>query len=434
MKKPLFHWISAALLALGSLSLHAAPQPLDRVVAVVNKDVVLQSELDSLLAKVQRDAQRQNQSLPPYQQLRKQALESLIGDSLVLQLAQQQGLQVTDSQLDQAIASMAAEQNSSVEQLLKQAEADGQSPAQFREEFRREMLMSEVRRNQMRQRINISEQEVQQVVKLLQQQGNKEQQYHIGHILLSLSPSADSAEQQRVADKAAQIMAALKGGADFKQLAIAESAGPKALQGGDWGWLTLEAMPTLLAEAAKDAKQGDVVGPLRSGAGLHIVKIFDTKGVQQVTSMEVKARHILIKPSIILTDDKAKDILAGLARDIRSGKSSFAKLAQQYSEDPGSAVQGGELGWASPDMYVPEFSAMVKKLPIGEVSEPFRTVHGWHIVEVEERRVQDTTSQAMENRAYQLIYNRRFAEEAQGWMDELRDGAYVNILDSNKGA
>lgn len=429
MMKRILQWIGTSLLAGVALGAVAAPQLVDKVVAVVNQDVVLQSELDALLTQVQADAREQGQSLPPPAQLRKQALDRLIGDSLVLQLADKQGLKISDTQLDQALANMAASQNISVARLQQQAASRGQSAAQFREAMRREMLLAEVRRNQMRQRINITEQEVKQVVKLLQEQGNREQRYHIGHILLNLSANADNEEQARVTRKAEQILASLRGGADFKQIAIAESSGPKALEGGDWGWMNLEEMPTLLAEAARGSKAGDIVGPLRSGAGLHIVKIFDTKGVAQVTLSEVKARHILIRPSIILSEEKAKEMLAGFVRDLKSGKASFAKLAEQYSEDPGSAVQGGDLGWANPEMYVPEFRDVVNRLKVGELSEPFRSSHGWHIVQLENRRLQDATSQATENRAYQLIYNRRFAEEVQAWMDELRDEAYVRIVD-----
>ena len=293
MKKNMHKILTAALLSACSLTALAAPQTLDRVVAVVNQDVVLASQLDSLILKVQRDAAAHNQPLPEYGQLRKQALDRLIGESLVVQLADRQGLKVSDTQLDQTLASIASEQKMSVDQLKQEAAADGLSEAQFREQVRREMLMGEVRRNQMRQRINISEQEVQLVVKLMQAQGSKEQQYHVGHIMLALSSSADADEQARVTAKAEQILQQLKQGADFKKIAMAESAGPKALEGGDWGWMTLEEMPTLLAEAARGAKDGDIVGPLRSGAGLHIVKIFESRGNQQADQIEVKARHIL---------------------------------------------------------------------------------------------------------------------------------------------
>ncbi len=429
MKKTMYKFFTLALLAGISLTSQAAT--LDRVVAVVNQDVVLASQLDTLIAKVQHDAAASGQPLPEYNQLRKQALDRLIGESLVVQLAERQGLRVGDSQLDQAIASIAADQKISMDELKKEAAADGLSEAQFRDQVRRELLMSEVRRNQMRQRINISDQEVQQVVKMLQTQGDKQQQYHVGHIMLALSSSADADEQARVTQKAEKILQQLKQGADFKKIAIAESAGPKALEGGDWGWMTLEEMPTLLADAARGSKEGDIVGPLRSGAGLHIVKIFGSRGAAQDQQIEVKARHILIQPSIILTEEKAKQMLEGFLSDIKSGKANFAQLAEKYSEDPGSAVQGGELGWANPQIYDPAFRDQVTNLKPGQYSQPFRSNHGWHLVQVEDRRNEANTDEALKNRAYQMIYNRRFTEEAQSWQDELRDEAYINIIDEH---
>ena len=431
MKKNMHKILTAALLSACSLAAQAAPQTLDRVVAVVNQDVVLASQLDSLILKVQHDAAAHNQPLPEYGQLRKQALDRLIGESLVVQLADRQGLKVSDTQLDQTLASIASEQKMSVDQLKQEAAADGLSEAQFREQVRREMLMGEVRRNQMRQRINISEQEVQQVVKLIQAQGSKEQQYHVGHIMLALSSSADADEQARVTAKAEQILQQLKQGADFKKIAMAESAGPKALEGGDWGWMTLEEMPTLLAEAARGAKDGDIVGPLRSSAGLHIVKIFESRGNQQADQIEVKARHILLQPSIILSEEKAKQMLEGFLRDIKAGKANFAQLAEKYSEDPGSAVQGGELGWANPQNYDPAFRDQLINLQPGHYSQPFRSNHGWHLVQLEDRRQEAATDETLKNRAYQMIYNRRFTEEVQSWLDELRDGAYINIINES---
>ena len=432
MNKNLCNPLLGLILVCASFGQLAIAQTLDRVVAVVNQDVILQSQLDSLVNKVQADAAESNQSLPDETQLRKQALDRLISESLVLQLADRQGLRVSDTKLDQAIASIAAERKMSVDQLRMDAQKKGLNEAQFRDEVRRELLMSEIRRNQSRQRINISDQEVQQVVKFLQSQGQKAQQYHVGHIMLALSSDADADEQARVTAKAEQLIAELKKGADFRKMAIAESAWPKALEGGDWGWMTLEEMPTLLADAARSANPGDIVGPLRSGSGLHIVKVFETRGANADQQMEVKARHILLQPSIILTDAKAKQMLSGFLSEVKSGRADFAKLAEQYSEDPGSAVQGGELGWADPNIYDPQFRDVLLQLQPGQYSEPFRSSHGWHIVQLEERRKQQSTDENLKNRAYQMIYNRRFAEEVQVWLDELRDEAYINIISGQK--
>ncbi|MDM5141209.1 peptidylprolyl isomerase SurA [Aeromonas bestiarum] len=427
MKKTLISLLTAGLFGAMSQGAFAAPELMDKVLAVVNKDVVLASQQEALVQKVKSSAQESGQSLPDDATLRKQALDRLIQESLQLQLADRQGLKISDTQLEQAIQSIAADNKMTVEQLRAQLAREGLTYAQYREEVRREILMNEVRRNQVRRRINISEQEVKQVVDILAKQGQQQQQYHVGHIQIAL-PDNPSAEQLNTAkSKIERILAALKQGADFRKLAIAESNGPKALEGGDWGWMSPQEMPTLMAEAVQGAKKGDIVGPLRSGAGMHIIKVFDAKGQQQVVQTEVRARHILIKPSIILSEEKAKGMLDGILHDIKSGKASFASLAEKYSEDPGSAVQGGELGWSDPNVYVPEFRDMVNRLKPGELSAPFRTTHGWHIVQLEERRSQDATNKAQEQRAYQLIFNRRFTEESQAWLDELRDEAYIQI-------
>ncbi|WAG16452.1 peptidylprolyl isomerase SurA [Aeromonas hydrophila] len=425
MKKTLISLLTAGLFGAMSQGAFAAPELMDKVLAVVNKDVVLASQQEALVQKVKASAQESGQSLPDDATLRKQALDRLIQESLQLQLADRQGLKISDTQLEQAIQSIAADNKMTLDQLRAQLAREGLTYAQYREEVRREILMNEVRRNQVRRRINISEQEVKQVVDILAKQG--QQQYHVGHIQVAL-PDNPSAEQLNAAkSKIERILAALKQGADFRKMAIAESSGPKALEGGDWGWMSPQEMPTLMAEAVQGTKKGDIIGPLRSGAGLHIIKVFDTKGQQQVVQTEVRARHILIKPSIILSEEKAKGMLDGILHDIKSGKASFASLAEKYSEDPGSAVQGGELGWSDPNVYVPEFRDMVNRLQPGQISEPFRTTHGWHIVQLEERRSQDATNKAQEQRAYQLIYNRRFTEESQAWLDELRDEAYIQI-------
>ncbi|MGL5030885.1 MAG: peptidylprolyl isomerase SurA [Aeromonas sp.] len=427
MKKTLIALLTAGMFGAMSQAALAAPELMDKVLAVVNKDVVLTSQQDALVNKVKLSAHNSGQSLPNDVTLRKQALDRLIQESLQLQLADRQGLKISDTQLEQAIQAIAGDNKMTLDQLRTQLAREGVTYAQYREEVRREILMNEVRRNQVRRRINISDQEVKQVVEILKKQGQQNNEYRVGHIQISLPDNPTAAQLGAAKSKIDKIIAALKKGADFRKLAIANSNGPKALEGGDWGWMSPQEMPTMMAEAVQGAKKGDIIGPLRSGAGLHIVKVLDSKGLQSVMQTEVKARHILIKPSIILSDEKAKGTLDGILHDIKSGKASFASMAEKYSEDPGSAVQGGELGWSDPNAYVPEFRDMVNRLKPGQISTPFRTSHGWHIVQLEDRRSQDATDKAMQQRAYQLIYNRRFAEESQAWLDELRDEAYIQI-------
>ncbi|MBL1376036.1 peptidylprolyl isomerase SurA [Zobellella iuensis] len=410
-----------------------AVELLDKVVAVVNQDVVLESQLSGLVNQVRHSARAAGQSLPEEQQLRKQALERLILESLQLQLADRLGLRITDTQLEQAINNIARSEGKTPEQLRAGVAAEGLTYRQFREQVRNEILLSELARNQVRRRINISDQEVKQVVQMIKEQGQSNSRYRVGNILLPLPGNPSSEQLRQASGLAEQLIAQLKQGADFRQLAIAHSAGPKALEGGDWGMMGINEMPSLFSEAVKNHGKGDIIGPIRSGAGLHILTIFDMEGgtTQTIQAVEVKARHILIKPSIIMSEEKAQSMLAGFARSIQAGEVRMAELAEQFSEDPGSAINGGDLGWAAPEMYVSSFRDTVNQLNVGQLSEPFRSEHGWHLVLLEDRRVMDATEQATEQRAYQLIFNRRFTEEVQTWLDELRDEAYIRIVDTN---
>ncbi|WP_116475668.1 peptidylprolyl isomerase SurA [Zobellella maritima] len=432
MKKRCKQLLIAAGLGLATLTSQAV-ELLDKVVAVVNQDVVLESELTKLVDQVKRSAVTAGQPLPDDHKLRKQALDRLIMESLQLQQAELLGLRISDTQLEQAIGNIAKGEGKTLTQFRNDLARQGLSYAQFRTQVRNEILMSELARNQVRRRINVSDQEVKQVVRMLKEQGQSNTRYRVGNILLSL-PTDPSSEQLRTASaQAEKLIAQLRQGADFRQLAISHSTGPKALEGGDWGMMTINEMPSLFSEAVKSHDKGDIIGPMRSGAGLHILTIFDLErdDSQKIQAVEVKARHILIKPSIIMSEEKAQSMLAGFAESIRSGQATMASLAEQYSEDPGSAINGGDLGWAAPEMYVSTFRDTVNQLEVGQLSEPFRSEHGWHLVRLDDRRVLDATEQATEQRAYQLIFNRRFNEEVQTWLDELRDEAYIRIVDAN---
>ncbi len=422
----------AAGLGLLSATSQAA-ELLDKVVAVVNQDVVLESQLAGLVNQVKQSAAVAGQPLPDEQPLRRQALDRLVLESLQRQLAERLGLRITDTQLEQAITNIARSEGKTPEQLRAGIKAEGLTYAQFREQVRNEILLSELARNQVRRRINISDQEVKQVVQMIKEQGRNQTRYRVGNILLPLPTSPDTKQLRQASRQAEKLLKQLKQGADFRKLAIAHSAGPKALEGGDWGMLGINEMPSLFSEAVKNHRKGDIIGPIRSGAGLHILTVFDTQGstANTVQAVEVRARHILLKPSIIMSEEKAQSRLAGFARSIRAGETSMAQLAEQFSEDPGSAINGGDLGWAAPEMYVSSFRDTVNQLDVGQLSEPFRSEHGWHLVQLEDKRVMDATEQATEQRAYQLIFNRRFTEEVQTWLDELRDEAYIRIVDTN---
>lgn len=415
--------ILAAAISASSISVSAAPAELDRVITVVNEGVILSSDIDALKKTVALNASKEN--LPPQDVLEKQILDQLIMEELQLQEAQRLGIRIDDTRLEQAIAGIAKERNLSVDSLREELKRNGISWSEYRDQIRREMTISEARNAQVRRRISILPQEVESLAEQLNAKNLENVEYRISHIQLRLDEDAQKTERDAVAAKAKELVTELNSGRDFAALALANSKGPKALNGGDWGWMRLEEMPTIFADQIKNNGKGAIIGPFRSGVGYHILKIDDVKGLESVAVTEVKARHILIKPSIVLSDDGAKRQLNRMLDQIQNGDKTFEELAKQYSADPGSAVKGGDLGWQTTELYVPEFKDKVDNLPEGEISEPFKTVHGWHIVEVLDRRQADRTDAAMKNRAYRMLLNRKFNEEAQAWLQELRAGAYV---------
>ena len=419
-----------ALLALAiSNTSIAAPIPLDRVAVQVNDGIILESEISNMITTVKANAKSANQTLPSDDALRTQVIERLILTHLQMQTAQRIGLQIGDLQLDQTIENIAKEQKISVAQMRQSIESEGTSFSQYREQLRQEVTLGEIQRIQVQRRIQVSPQEITGLVKLIQEQGLKDVEFQIGHILIEV-PSNPTSEQLESASRRADIvLKRLNDGDDFRSTAIASSSGPKALEGGIWDFMNINEMPTLFAEVVSTAKKGDIIGPIKSGSGFHIIKVVDTRGLQTQEVEEVKSRHILLKPSPILSEERAKAMLANFLIQVRAGDADFAKLASQYSEDPGSAAKGGELGWADPSMYVPEFSQTLASLEEGQYSEPFRSTHGWHIVQLEARRKTDATEQFNSNRAHQLIFRRKFNEELQTWLDEMRSEAYIEIIE-----
>ncbi|MGF1693081.1 peptidylprolyl isomerase SurA [Photobacterium kagoshimensis] len=411
----------------------AAPTEMDKVVTIVNDSVILQSDIDAMLKTVRLNAADQNQALPATDVLTEQVKEKLIIEALQIQQAEQFGIRIDDNKLDQSIQQMLKQQQMTLPQLQKKLAASGISYAMFREQMRRDITASEARTIQVRRRINILPQEVDTLADQLNAQNLQGVQYNVSHIQIRVEDDADKAERGDAEQQAKTLVKELNNGADFANLAYSYSKGPKALQGGEWGWMRQEEMPTIFADEIKSHGKGAIIGPFRSGIGYHIIKINDVKGLETVSVTEVKARHILVKTSVIQSDEAAKRQLEQARQAILSGDQTFAAAAEALSADPGSAANGGELGWHTPDIYVPEFKDKVETISEGVISEPFKTVHGWHIVEVMDRRNVDRTDAAVKNRAYQILFSRKFNEEAQAWLQELRAGAYIEQLDNNEG-
>ncbi|EGQ9834812.1 peptidylprolyl isomerase SurA [Vibrio cholerae] len=419
----------SVLSALTLFNAHAEPKQLDSVAVIVNSGVILQSDVDSALKTIKANAKQNKQPLPQETVLREQVLEKLIIDTLQQQEADRIGVKIDDNRLNEAIKEIAKNNQQTQEQLIASVAQEGLTYPEFREQVRKEMAASDARNALVRRRINILPAEVDTLAELLAQETDATVQYKISHIQLRVDDGQDKSAAETLANK---LVNDLKNGADFAQMAYAYSKGPKALQGGDWGWMRKEEMPTIFADQIKMQNKGSIIGPFRSGVGFHILKIDDVKGLETVAVTEVNARHILIKPTIILSDEGAQKQLNEFVQRIKNGEVTFAELAQQYSQDPGSAAQKGELGYQTPDLYVPEFKHQIETLPVGQISEPFKTVHGWHILEVLDRREVDRTDSALKNKAYRILFNRKFNEEASAWLQELRASAFVEVLKDEK--
>ena len=419
----------AGLLALPLASQAAAKSPkiieLDYIVAIVNDNVITRSELDEKVEDFRKRLRENNTKLPPDAIFRKQILERMIIDEIQLQQASASGIRVDDEGLNQVIANIARQNQMDLETFRRTLVNDGYDFAVFREEIRKEMLLAQLRKRQVENRIFVTEQDVTAQLEKLEDRLNLDNEYHLGHILIPVPESARPEEIESAREKADQVIAQLRFGADFSQTAISVSAGQQALQGGDMGWVKQGQLPTIFASIIPDLETGGITSPIRSPSGFHIVKVFDKRsGENKHIVQQTLARHILIKPSAILSKDEAHQKLVRIRERIAGG-ADFSELAKASSDDPGSAADGGNLGWVSPGAMVPEFEEAMNKLQAGEISQPFESQFGWHIVQVISRRQHDDTDSYLRNQARQLIHKRKVAEETEHWLRRLRDEAYV---------
>lgn len=421
-----------SLAALAALPVQAADTAtvIDGIIAQVDEDVVLYSELDRRVNSVSQQIGGRGGRLPPRDVLRKQVLERLITDSVQLQMAKRGGVRISDEQLNATIADIARGNRLSPEQFRQALASEGVSYPVFREDIRGEMMIGQVRQRAVSRRVFISEQEVTGVLAQMEEQGSAPSEYRLGHIMIAVSENASSADLQKAQAKADAIAEKVRSGADFSEQAIANSAGQEALEGGDLGWRNLNQLPTLFAEAVRRLKKDEVAQVLRSPGGFHILKVMDLRGGEQGTTMVTQshARHILVKTSAVVDDAQAREKLIDLRDQVLKG-ADFQVLAKANSEDTGSASEGGDLGWANPGQFVPEFEKEMSRLAAKEISAPFKSPFGWHIIQLLDRRTQDQTDEIKKNRAAQILQKRKFDEETEIWLRELRIEAYVKILD-----
>jgi peptidyl-prolyl cis-trans isomerase SurA len=343
-------------------------------------------------------------------------------------MADRMGIQVSDPQLEQTIANIAKGENMNIAQFREKVFQEGVTFDTYREEIRKELILGEVRRANVRRRVYITEQEIKNLVTLIDEQGDEQAEYNLGHILIEFPPEPTDVDIEQAKTRADRVIELLNKGSDFSKIATASSGGSRALEGGDLGWMNINSMPTLFAEAVQKKSKDDLIGPIRSGAGFHILKVKGLRGIETVEVEEINARHILIAPSIILSDEKAKTMLKGFREKLLAGEADFAELAKEHSADPGSALKGGELGWSEPSKYVADFRDALASLEIDEISQPVKTQYGWHLMQLLEKRVGDITEQRKEEKAYQLLFQRKFTEESDVWLREIRASAYIEVL------
>ena len=400
-------------------------ETLDRIAAVVNDDIVLESELearlDAVMARV-NEPDRSNMMLRD--SLRGQVLEQLILESIQLQEAALRSIEVDDEELTRAVANFAGQNNLTVEAFIEELERRGDSYGEFREQVRRDLTLDRVQRSAVNRRVYVSSQDIDELLASPFFQEMISDEYRLGHILLQISPGMSSGARAALREKADEIVAQLREGADFSGLAVAHSSAPTALEGGDLGWRKTSRIPGLFAEEVVKVDVGEVVGPLEDASGLHIVKVIDKSGASDQRAEQTLVRHILLAASAIRGDDETRAAIEDLRERIVAGED-FAELAKEFSEDPGSRLAGGDLGWTTPENLDPAFQRVMNFTGVDELSQAFQTSFGWHILEVQGRRQQDISEEARRNYALQILHQRRYDVRLQEWLSEIRDEAFV---------
>lgn len=399
-------------------------EPLNRIVAVVNDDVVLESELSAKLEIVREQLRGQNTELPPDDVLRKQVLDRVIVDKLQVQLAVANNIQIDDETLNSNLRNIAEQNGMSLEQFRTTLEGEGHNFAAFREDIRNQIVIARLHQQMVGSRINVSEQEVDNQLANTQAAGSDEKEYHLSHILIPVPEGATPDAIQAAQRQAEETVAKLRGGADFATTAVAVSAGQTALQGGDLGWRSAAQLPTVLAETIRALAPGDITDPLRAAGGFHIVKLIEARGDGRHVVTQTHVRHILLTADELLPESEVQNRLLQLRERILGGED-FAALARSHSKDKVSASKGGDLGWTNPGDLVPQFEEAMNALQPNAVSQPVQTRFGWHIIQVLERREHDSTDEFKRNKVREQLRKRKTDEELALWLRRLRDEAYV---------
>ncbi|GAB1256470.1 peptidylprolyl isomerase [Aurantivibrio plasticivorans] len=399
---------------------------LDRIAAVVDEGVVMESDLRTQLRAIKARMASQGGEVPPAEVLEQQVLEHLIVQELQMQMAARAGVKIDDAEINQALDEIRRRNGLNDEQFAAQLQSEGLTIADLREDLRKELIVARVQRGAVGNRLDVTQTDIDNFLNSKEGQFWRAPEYHLGHILIAVSSGASDEDVSTALAKANDIREKAISGADFGQLATTYSAGQNALEGGDLGWRKPAQLPGLFAQQLEDAQAGLITEPFRSGAGFHILKVLEQRGGGEQMIEQTKVRHILVQPSVILSSEDARKLLVEVRQKILEG-ADFAEMAKEHSKDPGSMLSGGDLGWSVPGQFVPEFEQTMQETNIGEISEPFLSQHGWHILRVDDRREQDMSEAVVRNQALNLLRSRRFEEELPIWLQEIRDDAYVDI-------
>jgi peptidyl-prolyl cis-trans isomerase SurA len=397
---------------------------LDHIIAVVDEDVVMQSELDEQAERVREALRQQKTEMPPSTVLERQVLERLVLEKIQVQVAAQAGIKVSEKDLNKAVADIAKRNKLELAQFEKIIESEGITFARFREQIAQQILMAKLRHEEVENRVKVSEQEVENFLRNQANENESELEYRLSHILITIPSGASDSELQAARGKADDVLRRIDAGEDFGDIALRMSDGQQALEKGDLGWRKGGEIPSLFADAVSAMKVGENSGIITSPSGYHIVKLADKRSGEKIMVEQHKVRHILIKPNALVSTQQANERLQQLKIRIEGG-ADFAQLARTNSDDRGTALKGGDLGWVSKGQMVAEFEEMMLQSPIGVISQPFRSEFGLHILQVTDMREYDGTEEVKRAGARRAIREQKIQERQQTWLRSLRDEAYV---------
>ena len=426
LRQPASLWLVLMLLVTQAVPVYAAVETLDRVVAIVDEDVIVQSELNVESTKITEALKQRGTNLPPQSSLDRQVLERLILNKLQLARAAKLGISISEDVLAQTIGDIARKNNLTLTEFRQVLQADGISFSSYRQSVRDQLTIHQLLERQVLKQITVTDREL-EAFKARKGSMAGRTDYHLLHILIATPEGASADQLETARNKAQQLVQELRQGLDFSTAALTYSDGQQALDGGDLGWRASAQLPTLFVDKVDDMGKGEISDPIQAPSGYHIIKLADFKGGVRHIIDQTRVRHILIVTNEVTSNKDAKTRLLQLRQRILGGDD-FANLARSHSDDKGSAIKGGELGWVTSGDLVPRFENVMNRLEIGQVSEPFQTDFGWHIVQVEERRKHDGTADVLKAEARGAIKKRKFTEESELYLRRLKDEAYIVIL------